>query len=102
MFPDISLEESLQILDLVDRGELRPVYDIRWGSHIAFKGYRIEESTAAGAMTGVALDGRKGGVLVRRGHATSKRIVMNACEALNFYWITEAGREAARKLSPAA
>lgn len=102
MFPNISLEESLQILDLVDRGELRPEHDIRWGSHIAFKGNRIDEMRVAGAMPGVALDGRKGGVLVRRGHATSKRFVMNAHEALNFYWATDAGREAARKLSPAA
>lgn len=97
MFSNISVDDSLRILDQVDRGELKPTsIQINGGpdSRIQFKGNLLEPIVLLGMKPGVALDGSKGGVLVRRGHATSKRFVMDANGILNFYWITEAGREA--------
>jgi hypothetical protein len=95
----ISASESLQILYDVDRGALTPESVKINGStesRICFKGAWMEDIQIKGQKTGVALHGRSGGLLVRRGHAKSKRYALDSTEKLNFYWITEAGRMAAQ------
>ncbi len=104
MFEKITVEESLQLLDALDRGDniIKPV-QVRINqapeTRVLFKGYQIEVNTAAGRRPGLALDGRKGGVLVRRGHAVGRWIRLDRQGGLRFYWITDAGRTAARTAS---
>lgn len=100
----LSASESLQILYDIDRGVLTPeCVNINGSleSRICFKGTRMEVIQSKGKKTGVALFGKTGGVLVRRGHATNKRHVMNLSQSLNFYWITDEGRMAAQSTSQA-
>lgn len=63
--------------------------------------YQMSKTKATKRLmaAGVAIDGRKGGVLVRRGHATAQKFVMDSMHSLNFYWITESGRAAARAIA---
>lgn len=98
---EITPDDCLSILNRVDRGELvseRIPINGATESRISFKGAWMEEIILAGKKPGVALHGRTGGVLVRRGYATSKKFAVDSNISLNFYWITEAGRVAAKAL----
>jgi hypothetical protein len=96
---ELTADDCLQLLAGVDRGQIVPISVPVNGStelRVFFKGAEMEIHQSPGGALGVALHGRTGGTLVRRGHATSKKVVLNSTMKLNFYWITEAGSLAAR------
>lgn len=98
----LPFDESLHVLSLVDGGSLQPEQvHINGGTEwaVRFAGAQMEALILAGKAPGVALDTKSGRVLVRRKHAESERFALGAGEYLTYYWITEAGREAARQPS---
>jgi len=98
----ISASQCLRILYDVDCGILMPEsvpVNGCWENVILFSGARMETIQLKNQKPGVALYGRTGGLLVRSGHATRVRHRLDSTESLNFYWITDAGRLAAKTVN---
>ncbi|CAB3754845.1 hypothetical protein [Paraburkholderia humisilvae] len=96
----LPIDECLQVLARVDAGSIQPErLHLSGGTGIIvrFSGAQMEALIIAGKRPGVALDVKAGRVLVRRKHAVSERFAVGAGEYLIYYWITDAGRQAASK-----
>lgn len=98
----LPVDDCLRLLARVDTGKIKPeMFPVNGAPEwfVVFDRARIEAIEIAGKAPGVALDSKRGRVLVRRGHASSRRFAIGASEYLTYYWITEAGRTAAMQLT---
>ncbi|QMI49716.1 hypothetical protein [Burkholderia sp. MBR-1] len=97
----LAVDDCLRLLARVDTGEIESEMFYVNGApewFVVFDRARIEVIEIAGKAPGVALERDSGRVLVRRGYASSRRLVIAAAEYLTYYWITDAGRTAAAQL----